>query len=87
MLFNCFSSVVLRKFDSGVMVIQNKSHRDEEVSPFYIFVSGHFCIYFRFYRCYFLLKIIILLSNGGHNVDFELCTNCETAGSGWRLVV
>ncbi|WVZ01828.1 hypothetical protein V8G54_022634 [Vigna mungo] len=28
--------VVLRKFDSGVMVIQTKSHSDEEVSSFYL---------------------------------------------------
>lgn len=34
---NCFlfdSPVMLRKFDSGVMVIQNKSHSDEEVISF-----------------------------------------------------
>lgn len=30
-LFYVCSPVMLRKFDSGVMVIQNKSHSDEEV--------------------------------------------------------
>lgn len=50
MLFNCFSPVVLRKFDSGVMVIQNKSHSDEEVSSFDLFVCGYFCKCFNF--CY-----------------------------------
>ena len=28
---------MLRKFDSGVMVIQNKSHSDEEVILFYFY--------------------------------------------------
>jgi len=48
MLFDCFSPIVLRKFDSGVMVIQNKSHSDEEVclfifSPYVGFFLGEIC--------------------------------------------
>lgn len=44
---------MLRKFDSGVMVIQNKSHSDEEVIPFifklFHFVWKHFVFIFEVY--------------------------------------
>lgn len=40
MLLFVYSPVMLRKFDSGVMVIQNKAHSDEEV--IFLFVPFHF---------------------------------------------
>jgi hypothetical protein len=51
MLFDCFSPIVLRKFDSGVMVIQNKSHSDEEVCSFSLFIYNHFSVRFFFMPC------------------------------------
>lgn len=54
-MLNCFSPVVLRKFDRGVMVIQTKSHSDEEASLFYLFICGYFYICWRFYELSLLL--------------------------------
>ena len=57
-LFN--SPVMLRKFDSGVMVIQSKSHSDEEVITFIL----KYCLSLKSFTSYtskwiYLLFIVI----------------------------
>lgn len=47
------SPVMLRKFDSGVKVIQNKSHSDEEVLSSLILLRLPLCISRSFSLCFF----------------------------------
>lgn len=42
------SPVMLRKFDSGVKVIQNKSHSDDEVLIFFLKCSISFLVALKF---------------------------------------
>lgn len=65
--FFLFRPVMLRKFDSGVMVIQNKSHSDEEVITFCLLsILKHIRFFF---SCVFYVRfsgkrmfVVILLS-------------------------